>query len=258
MKIAVIGGTGTLGSLAVAELLRRGHDVRVLSRSPRTASPVAHHVIDLATGVGLDEALVGVDAVVDAGNAGGRSMRRVLVDGTRRVAEAGIRAGVAHHVLISIVGIDAVPVAYYKAKLEQEGALAMVAGNLARTVVRATQFHQLVAGTFSVTGRVGVLPAGGIPLQPVDPAEVAAVLADTIERGPGDERIEFAGPEILTLGQLARQWSRARGGHRLAVPVPPIGRTGRALRAGALTSPTAAHGDVTFGEWLRRAGNGHG
>jgi uncharacterized protein YbjT (DUF2867 family) len=259
MNIAVIGGTGTLGSLAAVELSRRGHAVRVLSRSPRAVSPVEHRAIDLTTGAGLDAALAGVNVVVDVANATGRSAHGVLVGGTRRLAEAGVRAGVAHHVLVSIVGIDAMPLGYYRAKLEQEAALATVPGSdLARTVVRATQFHQLLNRVFSASGRLGLLPGGRIVLQPVDPAEVAAVLADLIERGPADGRIEFSGPEVLALGQLARQWAAAHNARRLRIPVPPIGRTVGALRAGALTSATAPRGELTFGEWLRREGNGHG
>jgi uncharacterized protein YbjT (DUF2867 family) len=258
MNIAVIGGTGTLGSLAASELARRGHAVRVVSRSPRTDSPVEHRAVDLTTGAGLDAALDGVEVVVDAANAQGRSMRELLVGGTRRAAEAGVRAGVNHHVLISVVGIEAVPTAYYKVKLEQEAALAAVPGQaLARTVLRATQFHQLLDSAFAAAGRIGVLPGGHIVLQPVDPAEVAVTVADLIERGPGEGRIEFSGPERLTLGELARQWKAARGVRRLLIPVPPVGRTISALRAGALTSETAPRGRVTFADWLRdRRGRG--
>jgi uncharacterized protein YbjT (DUF2867 family) len=257
--IAVTGGTGTLGGLVVAELARRGHAVRVLSRSPRSGVGGEHHAIDLRTGAGLEEALAGVEVVVDAANAQGRAMREVLVSGTRRLAEAASRAGAAHHILVSIVGIDDVPVAYYKAKREQEAALDAVAGSgLARTVLRATQFHPLLNWAFSAAGRAGVLPSGRVALQPVDPAEVARLLADLIERGPGDGRIEFAGPEILTLSQLARQWAAWRNTRRLLVPLPPLGHTVRALRSGALTSSTAPRGELTFTDWLRRRGNGHG
>jgi uncharacterized protein YbjT (DUF2867 family) len=68
VNIAVPGGTGTLGRAVVEELVGRGHAVRVLSRrAPRRPPPGStHHEVDLATGAGLDAALAGVDAVVDA------------------------------------------------------------------------------------------------------------------------------------------------------------------------------------------------
>src|SRR5918997_539491 len=113
MNIAVPGGTGTLGRPVVAELVRRGHAVRVLSRTPPPRPPdgAEHHRVDLASGAGLREALGGVDAVVDAANTPGtgRKAAPVLVEGTRRLLEAEARAGVGHHVAISIVGVDAVP-----------------------------------------------------------------------------------------------------------------------------------------------------
>lgn len=252
MNVAVIGGTGTLGRHAVAELARRGHAVRVLSRTARSDTPVEHHAVDLLTGAGLATALQGMEVVLDAANAQGRSMHELLVGGTRRLAEAGVRAGVRHHVLISILGIEAVPAGYYRAKLEQEAALSAVAGEgLARTVLRATQFHQLLDWAFSTAGRTGLLPGGRILLQPVDPGDVAVRLAELIEHGPEETRVELAGPEVVTLGGLARQWRAARGARRLIVPVPPVAPMIRALRAGALTSATAPRGQRTFAEWLR-------
>jgi uncharacterized protein YbjT (DUF2867 family) len=256
MNIAVIGGTGTLGSLVVAELSRRGHAVRALSRSPPAVAAVEHRAIDLVPGAGLKAALEGVDVVVDAANSRGRTMREVLVGGTQRAARAAVHAGVRHYVLISIIGIDAVATGYYRAKLDQETALATVGGaELPHTVLRATQFHQLLDSVFTKVGRGGILPAGRLPLQPVDPAEVAVTVADLIERGPGEGRAEFGGPESRSLGELARQWMAARGARRLLIALPPAGRTARALRAGALTSDTARRGRRTFQEWLHAPGD---
>ncbi|HEV2059286.1 MAG TPA: NAD-dependent epimerase/dehydratase family protein, partial [Solirubrobacteraceae bacterium] len=59
MDIAVPGGTGMLGRPLVAELVRRGHDVRVLTHTPprHPQGPARHDVVDVATGAGLCEAL---------------------------------------------------------------------------------------------------------------------------------------------------------------------------------------------------------
>ncbi len=241
-----------MGSLAVAELARRGHDVRVLSRSPGAGEHVRHHRVDLSTGAGLDAGLAGVEVVLDATNATrGRAVREVLVAGTHRLLAAGARAGVQHHVLISIVGIESVPLGYYKVKVEQEQALA--AARIPVTVLRATQFHQLVAGVMKASSRFGVLPGGRIQLQPVDPAEVAVRLAELIEGGPGQGRPELAGPEILPLEELARTWMAAMGKRQATIPIPPLLPPIRALQRGALTSSGAARGELTFAEWLRRA-----
>jgi uncharacterized protein YbjT (DUF2867 family) len=252
MRVAVVGGTGTFGKLAVSELKARGHEVVTLSRTaPSGAGSAAHRAVDLSTGAGLPEALDTIELVVDASNVatGGKKARAVLVDGTRRLVEAEAAAGVARHFLISIVGIDRVPMGYYKLKVEQEQALDSAQG-VAITILRATQFHQLVDYAFSSTSRFGFLPRAGIPLQPVDPREVAAALADGVGEGLWDGTREFAGPEIRTLTELARAWKQARGKARPQLPVPLIGGLGRALKAGGLTSADAPRGEVTFEEWL--------
>jgi uncharacterized protein YbjT (DUF2867 family) len=112
MRIAIVGGTGTLGRHVSTELRSRGHEIRVLSRT----SP--EYRVDLLTGAGLEPALSGCDVVVDASNAS-RKAAAVLVGGTRRLLAAEQAAGVGHHVCVSIVGCDQVPMGYYRVKTEQ-------------------------------------------------------------------------------------------------------------------------------------------
>jgi len=244
MRIAVVGGTGTLGRQVTAELDQRGHEVRVLSRSS------SRFPVDLATGQGLASALAGCDAVVDASNAQ-RQATQVLVEGSVRLLAAEQQAAVGHHVCISIVGCDQVPIGYYKAKVAQERAVER--GPVPWTIVRATQFHELVGGLFTTAARYRVLPAPALPLQPVAAAEVARVLADAAESDPSGGRISVAGPEIVSVRGLARTWLSATGRSALRLPVPLPGSTGRALRAGALTAPNAdVTGVVTFAGWLAR------
>lgn len=253
MRIGVVGGTGTLGVLASAELARRGHAVCVLSRRPREgATEIAHRRVDLSTGDGLADAVSDLEVVVDAANAArpGRGMRAVMVDGTERLLRAEAQASVGLHVLISIVGIESVPMSYYRVKVEQERRV--LEAPVRSGVLRSTQFHQLVDGLFGVTSRFGVLPAGAALLQPVDPREVARVLSDAIESGSWHGRLDVAGPEVLSLTALARTWLRSTGRRRALVPIPLVGRAGRALRAGALTSEQALRGELGFGDWLRQ------
>jgi nucleoside-diphosphate-sugar epimerase len=117
MRVAVTGGTGTVGKQTVLELAERGHEVCQLSRRAPTEpnAGAAHYSVDLTTGAGLDRALDGIQAVVDAANsmASFRLSREVLVGGSGRLAAAAAAAGVEHHVLRSIVGIEDVPTSYY-------------------------------------------------------------------------------------------------------------------------------------------------
>ena len=254
MNIAVPGGTGTLGRAVVDELVGRGHDVRVLSRR-RSRQPQAgatHHEVDVATGAGLRAALQDVDAVVDATNASGsgRKAAPVLVDGTQRLLDAEARQGVGHHVAISIVGIDAVPLSYYRMKLAQERIVE--GGPVPWSMVRATQFHELLDWLFGMTARARIAPAMKVPLAPVDPRFVAGVLAEAAEAGPGGRRAPVAGPQTAALGELARDWARARGRRVLPLSLPLSPRMGRPLRSGALVPGDGAiTGGPSFGEWLR-------
>jgi uncharacterized protein YbjT (DUF2867 family) len=234
MRIAIVGGTGTVGAETARELERRGHEVRVLSRH------APQHAVDLRDGSGLAAALDSVDVVVNAANGN----RKLLVDGTARLLRAAEGAGVRHYVGVSIVGIDRVGIGYYKAKLAQEELIQR--SGVPWTIVRATQFHPFLAKTFMASAKFGIVPCLKFPMQPVDPREVGRVLAETAEAEPALAIEQFAGPEVLSGCELARRWKRETGSRALPVRLPVT----RALRAGGLTNPGARRGSVTFDAWL--------
>lgn len=246
MQVAVVGGTGMCGSAVVAELRQRGHQPRVLSRNAGSAPD--HHQVDLATGAGLPSALTGADAVIDASNTrNSRAMRQVLIAGTERLLRAEADAGVSHHVLPSIVGVDVVRLGYYGIKLEQEQVA--LRGPVPATVVRSTQFHELLDEFLAKIARFGVLPRLAVPVQPIAARDAAVAMVDAAERGPG-ERVDVAGPEIMSVTELARVWLRGMSRRRPLVPLLVPGKYGRAMRAGALTAPDARRGTVRFVEWI--------
>jgi uncharacterized protein YbjT (DUF2867 family) len=254
VEIAVIGGTGMLGRQVVRELVAREHAVRVLTRSAPEALPAGaeHHAIDLEAGAGLDDALAGAEAVVDASNRAGRGRTAapVIVEGTRRLLAAAARAGVGHHIAVSIVGIDAVPFSYYRAKLAQEEAVQR--GAVPWSLVRATQFHELLDWGFGLTARAGFVPGLRFGLAPVDPRFLAGVLADAVQRGPGGRLAPVAGPQVAPLRELGRTWAQVRGRRAVALPLPLPRRARRALAAGALVPGHGAiTGGPTFADWLR-------
>jgi uncharacterized protein YbjT (DUF2867 family) len=251
MKVAVVGGTGSLGRPLVAALGAHGDEVLALSRSAPGKLPdgASHRRVDLTTGEGLEEALAGVDVVVDASNSFSRKPGPVLVEGTARLLAAGREAGVRHHVGISIVGCDRVPMPYYKVKIEQEEAIA--AGEVPWSLLRASQFHSLIAWAFEQAGRFRVVPTGKARLQPVDAGVVARRLAEVAHAEPAGRLADLAGPRAETLTELARAW-RGAGHGGLSLRLPMAGRIGRPVREGALCNPDAAGGGPTFEEWLAR------
>jgi len=249
MKVAVVGGTGILGTALCAELADRGDKVLALSRGRGALSDdVVHRAVDLTDGSGLSGALSGVEVVVDASNSTPRNAGPVLVEGTRRLLRAGAEAGVGHHVAISIVGCDRVPMPYYEVKVEQEEAIA--AGPLPWSLLRATQFHNLLDWAFAGAARWRVSPRGSARLQPVDVAVVAERLAAAAHADPSGRRPDLAGPQVRTLSELALAWTRARGRALAPLRIPMLGKIGRPAREGALCNPAAAAGGASFERWL--------
>jgi len=245
MKIAVTGGTGTIGHHVVAQLRARGHEVRSLSRRS------TEHPVDLTTGAGLDAALDGVEVVVDASNASTpiAQARATLVDGTHRLLAAEQRTGVGHHVLVSIVGCHDVPMAYYRVKAAQEDVVTQ--GGVPWTVVAATQFHEFAAGVLGAAARRGVVPLLRVPVQLVAAADAAAVVADVATRAPLRATTTVVGPVAQDMRDVARAWRAATGSRALPVRVPLPGRLGRALRAGGLTDARPdERGTMLFADWL--------
>jgi uncharacterized protein YbjT (DUF2867 family) len=250
MRVLITGGTGLLGSALVRTAAGAGHEVRVLSRRARAASEgVEYAVGDIASGVGLSAALEGVDAVIHAAS-DPRRPEEVDVGGSSRLVEAARAASVGHLIYVSIVGVDRIPVRYYRAKLKAEQIVA--SSGVPHTVVRATQFHAFVAWLISQAARVPlVLPLpSGFKFQPVDETEVAARLVRCLADGPRGRAGDFGGPEVLPLEEMAAAWMEAAGVRKKVLRLPLPGAAAASLRAEANTAPDGERGSVSWGEWL--------
>jgi len=187
MRIAVAGGTGTVGRYVVQAAEQSGHHVVVLSRRAG---------IDLQNGEGLAAALEGIEVVVDATNAGTTNQAKATAffcEVSRRLQTVATAQGVTRLVTLSIVGADRVPgFGYYQAKLAHEAAA--LEGPLPATIVRATQFHEFPA---QILGRTRMGPMAMVPrmrVQPIAARTVGEVLLEVAAGLPGQEMVEVAGP----------------------------------------------------------------
>lgn len=210
--------------------------------------------VDLTTGAGLARALNGCDVVVDASNnPSAKGASETLVEGSRRLLAAEDAAGVRHHVGVSVIGCDRVPIGYFRVKADQERVVEQ--GPVPWSIVRATQFHEYVVTMLDAVRRLPVLPVPRVPVQTVASAEVARVVADVAEGPPRQGRVSVAGPEISGMRELARVWLSGTGRHALLLPLPFPGKLGRALRAGALTAKRPdVRGTTPFAAWLSAQG----
>ncbi|MDP2676024.1 MAG: NAD(P)H-binding protein [Dehalococcoidia bacterium] len=252
-RVLITGGTGVLGRELVPRLAAAGHGVRVMSRraAPAEGAPAEWAQAQIGTGEGLAEAVAGVAVIVHAASSPFRRTREVDVEGTRRLLEAAKAAGVSHFVYISIVGIDRIPLPYYKHKLAAEKLIEE--SGVPYSVLRAPQFFTLMDEILGNLLRfpVGVYPAG-FKFQPIDPGEVAERIVQQAEAGPGGRLPEIAGPEVRSAVELARVWLKARGKRRLLVPLPLFGKVAGAYRAGYNCAPESKYGRITWAEWLSR------
>jgi uncharacterized protein YbjT (DUF2867 family) len=243
MRIAIAGGTGRIGRLTAAALESAGHQTVALSRAAG---------VDLVSGDGLALALRGADAVVDVTNTAAHGEREIVEffgTSTANLLAAEDAAGVGHHVLLSIVGIDhGQRVPHYAGKREQERLVA--AGPVPWTVVRATQFHDFAAMTAGWSEQDGVAAIAPLLVQPIALADVAAALADTATAVPRRRAIEIAGPETQDLVDMARRTFAVRGTEITLVPTWRAAFGPDMAGEVLLPGPDARLGKITFADWL--------
>lgn len=248
MRIAVAGATGTVGRHVVDVARLRGHDVVGLSRVTGQ---------NVETGEGVDAALAGADAVIDVTSVGSISAARSVEFFTAASAtllSAETRQRVAHHVALSIVGIDAVPFGYYAGKLAQERAVTDAV--VPHSILRATQFHEFAGQLLSQTtvGPLALVPTGLV--RPVAASDVAAALVTIAEGAPVGRARDLRGPRDETLLGMSRRLLRAERAGRLAIGVSLPGGYWRGLRSGVLRGTADSdEGTVTFDEWLALGGS---
>ncbi|GAA0293268.1 NAD(P)H-binding protein [Streptomyces polychromogenes] len=241
--ILVTGGTGNLGALVVGMLREQGHEVRALSRSS------AEFPVDLRDGSGLDAALAGAEVVVHCASSprGGDDVA------AGHLIEASRRAGtVTNLVYISIVGVDVVPLGYYRTKLRVERMLED--SGLGVTILRTTQFHDLVAQVTASMAKLPLVPVvplpKGVRVQPIAVEEVADRLAELAVPVPAGRVADMGGPEVRTLEEWGREYLAAAGSRRRVVGVRMAGAAYAGFRRGGNLAPDRAVGRITFGEYL--------
>jgi uncharacterized protein YbjT (DUF2867 family) len=249
-RVLVTGGTGTLGRPLVARLAARGHEVRSLSRHPAVASAgvdvpgVTQVGGDVRRGEGLAEAMADRDVVIHAATSP-RMARAVELTGTANVVATAAETS-AHVIYVSIVGVDTMTFAYYRAKDDAE--TVVESGPAPWTIQRATQFHDLIDRFLGWK----IFPATAhMAFQPVDVAEVSERLVDLVEAGPSGRAEDFGGPAVVPVRQLAATRRRLAGSAALLLPVPAVGIL-KGFDQGRHLCPDHARGQLTWEQWLQR------
>ena len=245
MNIVVIGGTGLIGSKLVTLLRARGHEA--LAASPNSG-------VNTLTGEGLDAALEGCDVVVDVANSPSFADEAVLdffTTSGRNLLAAARRAGVRHHVALSVVGTQRLAESgYFRAKIAQEELIR--ASGLPYTIVHSTQFFEFLGGIAASAGQDDTIALSPAFIQPIASDDVAAALADVVLGAPVNGIVEIAGPDRFRLSDLVRDYLAVKGDTRTVRADVHARYFGAELKEDTLVPQGAARlGASRIGNWLQ-------
>jgi uncharacterized protein YbjT (DUF2867 family) len=239
MRILVTGGSGVVGVGTVTELVRRGHEVRLLARRarddarqwPNGVTPVEGDVTNSASIAGAADgcdAVVHIVGIVDE-SPPAVTFERVNVGGTRSLLAEAERAGTRRFVYVSSLGAPEGESAYHRSKREAERFVAQFPGNW--TICRPGNVYgpgdeqisvmlRLVRG---VTPLVPTVGSGDQPFQPIWWEDLACALATVVERDDlAGRALDLAGAETTSQNDLHARMSRITGRDVKSVPVPEM------------------------------------
>jgi uncharacterized protein YbjT (DUF2867 family) len=244
MRIVVLGGSGLIGSKLVNLLRQEGQDVVSASHSSG---------LNTVTGEGVDEALAGAQVVVDVTNSPSFADKAALdffESSGRHIVAAEVKAGVRHHVALSVVGTDRLQESgYFRAKLAQERLIE--ASPIPYTILHSTQFFEFlrsIADDGTVGQTVRVSPA---LFQPIAAADVAATLATIAVGPPVNGVVEVAGPDRVSMAELVQQYLSKTGDSRQVLADSNARYYGLVLNDQSLTPGANPRlGSTTFEEWF--------
>ena len=173
---------------------------------------------------------------------------------TRNLLNSEAAAGVGHHVVLSIVGCDALPDSgYMRAKVAQEKLIKE--SPIPYSIVRATQFFEFlkrIADT-ATEGNTVRLPA--CDFQPMAADDVAGFVAKVALESPLNGTVQVAGPERLRFEEFISRGLNAHQDSRKIVVDPHARYFGTELSEGSLVpSDDALLGETSFDNWLNESG----
>ncbi|WP_036970332.1 SDR family oxidoreductase [Promicromonospora kroppenstedtii] len=243
MKIVVIGGTGLVGSQVVHNLTEHGHEA--VAAAPQTG-------VNTLTGEGLAEVLEGAQVVIDLSNSPSfaeEDVTNFFRTSTTNLLEAEKKAGVQHHVILSIVGADGIDSGYMRAKVVQED-LVKASGS-GWSIVRSTQFFEFLASIADTATVDGVVHIAPVRFQPIASADVARFVGRTAAGTPLGATIEIAGPETFGFDEIVRKHLASKGDTREVVADPSATYFGAELKDAELV-PSGGEpllGEVSYEQW---------
>jgi uncharacterized protein YbjT (DUF2867 family) len=247
VKVAIIGGTGFVGSYIVDALLVAGHEPHVLVRSGsegklHRADECRVTSGDLESQEAIDATVSGCDAVIY--NVGilrefprqGITFEALQYRGAEAVAQAAKRAGIRRFLLMSANGIDSAQTRYQTTKLKAEAAIrdsgldytifrpSVIFGDPRGTMEFATQlYEEMVRVPMPAVGfHTGLSPVHGeVLMSPVHVRDVADAFVNALtDESTIGKSFVLGGPEVVSWPEMLQRISAAVGKKKLILPMP--------------------------------------
>jgi uncharacterized protein YbjT (DUF2867 family) len=209
-KVLVLGGTGTVGSQVVRELLARGADVSVLTRDPKKPHPPGVRAVvgDLLDPATVRSAFAGMDGVFLLNALSATECHEGLM------AVNGARLGAVKKIVyLSVHDVDKAPhLPHFGAKISVEAAIR--ASGIPFTILRPNNFFQNDNWCKDALLSFGVYPQpiGDAGLSRVDVRDIAEAAAIALTSGGNEGRtVNLVGPDVLTGTSTAKIWGDVLG-----------------------------------------------
>lgn len=246
MKVVVVGGTGLIGSKLVTKLRQHGHEA--LAAAPSSG-------VNSVTGEGLDRALEGANVVVDVSNSPSfeeQAATDFFLGSTRNLLAAESRAGVRHHVALSVVGTERLlESGYFRAKMAQERLLE--ASTVPYSIVHATQFFEFAGSIANFSTRSDVVRVPPVLIQPIAAADVSSAVGSVAAGAALNGTVEVGGPAEMPLATFMRQILETGRDPRKVIVDPEALYFGiRVSERTLLPAAAARRGSTTYEQWLSR------
>ena len=225
-KIVVIGGTGTVGSQTVQELLKRGADVRVMTRSANRLTSLPKGVEGVTGSMLEPGSLPAVFAAADKLFLITPLDRDETAQGIDTV-DAAVAAGIQRIVYLSVHHADkALTIPHFVSKLPIEGVIR--ASGVEYTILRPNNFYQNDLAVMNAI-RAGVYPqpSGSVGMHRVDVRDIAEVAAIALtQTGHSGKTYSVVGPRAWTGADISEMLTRHLG--------KPVSYVGDDLKAWAV------------------------
>jgi len=171
---------------------------------------------------------------------------------THNLVAGEAAAGVHHHVLLSVVGIEhGLQSGYARAKLAQEKLVKE--SSIPCSIVRATQFFEFLGTIADAATHGNAVRVPPVFIQPIAADDVARAVARIATGTPLNGTVEIGGPEPFYLDGLIQRVLGARNDPREVIADPHARYFGAELKERSLVAGDEAElGEIRFDEWLGR------